>query len=121
MAYSIRLMYDGSNAVAKGMTISDAYIHIVGSTDEYSEASVRSRLAQYGYRHASDLMARGAQPVAITIDGHIVLDLGAETWVVDAPRSGGGVEHIRKPWKQVVEQIERNEPVSEIVGWDDDG
>lgn len=100
---------------------SPAYIHIVGSSEEHSESSLHLSLAQYGYRHAWDLMARGARPVAMTIDGHILLDLSGETWVIDAPRSGGGVELIRQAWRRVVEQIEMNEPVSEIVGWDVDG
>lgn len=99
----------------------DAYIHIVGTNDEYSEARVRSSLSHYGYRHAADLMARGARPVAMTIDGHIILDLEGATWVVDAPRSGDRIERIQRPWRRVVEQIENNEPVSEVVGWDDDG
>lgn len=98
----------------------DAYVHIVGASDEYSEAKVRSSLSDYGYRHAADLMSRGARPVAKTIDGHIVLDLDGETWVVDAPRSGGRIEKIGLPWREVVDQIEHNEPVSEVVGWDDD-
>lgn len=82
---------------------------------------MRLSLARYGYRHAWDLMARGARPVAMTIDGHILLDLSGETWVIDAPRSGGRVELIRQAWRRVVEQIEMNEPVPEIVGWDVDG
>jgi flavin-dependent dehydrogenase len=35
--------------------------------------------------------------------------------------TSGGVEHMPQASRRVVEQIESNEPASEIVGWDDDG
>lgn len=98
----------------------DRYIHILESTGEYSTSRADESLLSYGYAHARELVRQGAKPVAMTIDGHIVLDLAGETWVVDAPRSGGRVEKLSLPWREVVEQVERNQPVSEVIGWDDD-
>ena len=97
------------------------YIKIIYPGDgEYSIEDARRLLGLPGYAHARDLIERGAIPRAVTIDGHYVLELDDDSWVIDAPRSGGGVEHIGRNWRAVAEDIEANLPVSMLIGSDDE-
>lgn len=97
--------------------------YIFPLTDEsgqYSLGGAYEQLCRSGYRHARDLLERGAVPVAKTIDAHFLLDVNGETWVIDASRSGGGVERLFLEWQEAVRSIENNEDVSKLIGFDED-
>jgi hypothetical protein len=98
----------------------NTYVHCIEDDGEYSMSSALESLAAPGYLHANFLMAQGATPRAVTIDGHFILELNGETWVVDAPRSGGRVERIAQNWQSVAGRVEANEPVSDVIGWDEE-
>jgi len=97
------------------------YLHILGSGGgEDSVAAARMHLSMPGYRHAAELLEKGATPVATTIDGHYVLALGDESWIVSEPRAGGTIERHALDWRDLVVRIQQNERVSEVVGWDEE-
>ena len=97
------------------------YVYVLGNgTDHYSVNAALLLLALPGYRHAEELLAKGATPVATTIDGHYVLALGDETWIVAEPRASGRVERHMLDWRELVVRVQRNEPISDVIGWDED-